>query len=336
MRKPLLGITLGDPAGIGPWVSVGAALDARVQKQCRPLLIGDAWVVQHFCQHPRLRVNAIIDINDYLTAKNTVNILHVPHPHIRTLSLGHPQKVSGESAALSIRTAVALAFQKRVAGIVTGPVSKESFQLAGLPFTGHTEMLSALSGVAHAEMVMAAGPLKTVLITRHIPFKDVFKHLSQKRIVSAVTTVDSWLKKQMPSKRKGSWALCGLNPHAGDNGLLGKEEKQFIAPAIKSLRSSGLKIEGPVPADAAWARHAAGQYDIVACLYHDQGMIPLKTMHPYSVVNITAGLPFVRTSPGHGTAFDLAKSKRPYAQADTTATIQAALSAIKLSVKNKV
>lgn len=329
MTRPFLAFTLGDPAGVGPWVAARAALDRRLRRLSRPLLVGDAWVVQRFCP-AAWRVHPIVDLDPYLDRPAVLNVFHVPHPRIRTLVLGRPQKVGGEAAALAIRAAVGLAIQRRVAAVVTGPVSKESFRLAGLPFPGHTEMLAALSGVREAEMVMAAGPLRTLLVTRHLPLKDVPGRLSARSIAAAVRRVDPWLRRALRLKRKTRWAVCGLNPHAGDNGLIGSEEKRTVAPAVRSLRRSGLRADGPLPADGAWAKHAAGLYDAVASLYHDQGMIPLKTLHPNRVVNITVGLPWVRTSPGHGTAYDLSRGRTPYARADPTATVEAALWALKI------
>ncbi len=327
-KRPFLALTLGDPAGIGPWVGAAAARDPRVTRLCRPVLVGDAWVIRRFVSLPGLAVRPIADLSEY--RPGAVNVLHVPHPHIRALALGRPQKIAGEAAALAIRTAAALALQKRVAAVVTGPVSKESLHLAGLPFPGHTEMLASLSGVPRTEMLMAAGPLRALLLTRHLPLKDVPRRLTRASLVEALRWADPRLARVLGLKRRPRWAVCGLNPHAGDNGLLGDEEQRVVSPAVRDLRAKGVRAEGPLPADVAWAKHAAGQYDVVACLYHDQGMIPLKTLHPRGVVNVTLGLPWVRTSPGHGTAFDLAQGARPYRGADPAATVEAALWALEI------
>jgi 4-hydroxythreonine-4-phosphate dehydrogenase len=246
------------------------------------------------------------------------------------LILGKPQKVSGESAALAVRTAVALAQTRRVAAVVTGPVSKESFKAAGLPFAGHTEMLAALSGAGPVEMLMTAQNLRALLVTRHIPLNEVSRRLTTESLVDSVSRADRWIRSAW-GLRRPSWIVCGLNPHAGDNGLLGREEIRTVIPAVKRLRKKGLNAVGPLPADAAWAKHRAGAYDFVACLYHDQAMIPLKVAAARDVVNVTAGLPFIRTSPGHGTAFDLAKARPPFLRADPEATVQACLTALRLA-----
>lgn len=330
MGRPFLAITLGDPAGCGPWVGARAALDARVARQSKPLLVGDAWVVHRFVRLPQLRVTPITDLSEY-TENGSVNVLHVPHPGIRKLILGRPQKVGGESAALAIRTAVSLAQTGRVIAMVTGPVSKESFKAAGLPFPGHTEMLAALSGSGPVEMIMMAEKLRTLLVTRHLPLKDVPGALSVRGIVDSVVRANRWARSALGLKRP-RWVLCGLNPHAGDHGLLGKEEHRIVGPAATALRRKGIRLDGPLPADSAWAKHRSGTYDLVASLYHDQGMIPLKVCAPRAVVNVTAGLPFVRTSPGHGTAFDLAKDRPPYKRADPEPTVQACLAALRMSI----
>ncbi len=326
MVKPFLAITTGDPAGCGPWVGARAALDKRVLAHARPVLVGDAWVVHRFFRAFPVPVAVLTDLSEYDCRPHRLNILHVPHPRIASLILGKPQKVSGESAALAVRTAVALAQTGRVAAVVTGPVSKESFKAAGLPYAGHTEMLAALSGSGPVEMLMTAQNLRALLVTRHIPLCEVSRQLTAKTLVDSVLRADRWIRSAW-GMRRPSWIVCGLNPHAGDNGLLGREEIRTVIPAVKLLRKKGILATGPIPADAAWAKHRAGASDFVACLYHDQAMIPLKVAAPRDVVNVTAGLPFIRTSPGHGTAFDLA----PFRRADPEATVQACLTALRLA-----
>jgi 4-hydroxythreonine-4-phosphate dehydrogenase len=308
---------------VGAW----AALDPRVTRRARPVLVGDAWVLHRFVRTKNLRVSPLADLTEYSEKPGVVNVLHVPHPDIRTLILGRPQKVGGESAALAVRTAVSLALTGRVAALVTGPASKESFKAARLPFPGHTEMLAALSGSGPVEMIMIAESLRTVLITRHLPLKEVPGALTEKTVVGSIVRANRWAQSALGLKRP-RWVLCGLNPHAGDNGLLGKEERTIGSPSVAALRRKGIRVDGPLPADIAWAKHRSGDYDMVASLYHDQGMIPLKVCSPWAVVNATAGLPFVRTSPGHGTAFDLAKDRPPFKRANPEPTVQACLAAL--------
>jgi 4-hydroxythreonine-4-phosphate dehydrogenase len=330
MNRPFLAITLGDPAGCGPWVGARAAADRRVLRRCKPLLVGDAWVLHHFVRLKNVRVSPLTNLSDYSEKPGVLNVLHVPHPHIRTLGLGRAQKTGGQSACLAVRAAVDLAQSGKVTAVVTGPVSKESFKAAGVPFLGHTEMLAALSAAGPVEMIMMAESLRTLLVTRHLPLKNVPRALTVRTIVDSVSRADRWARSALGLKHP-HWAMCGLNPHAGDNGLLGSEERRVVAPAVAALRRKDILVEGPLPADSVWAKHRAGTYDMVASLYHDQGIIPLKVCAPRSIINATAGLPFVRTSPGHGTAFDLAKGRPPYGQADPEPTVQACLAALNFS-----
>lgn len=329
-NRPFLAITLGDPAGCGPWVGARAAADPRVTRKARPVLVGDAWVLHRFVRTPRLSITPLTDLAEYSEKPGGINVLHVPHPAIRTLRLGQPQKVGGQSACLAVRTAVALAQTGKAAAVVTGPVSKESFKAAGVPYPGHTELLAAISGAGPVEMIMMAGALRTLLVTRHIPLAQVPRRLTVRTLVDSVVRADRWARSALGLKHP-RWVVCGLNPHAGDHGLLGTEEQRRIAPAVAALRKKSVRVDGPLPADSAWAKHRAGDYDLVASLYHDQGMIPLKVCAPRAVVNATAGLPFVRTSPGHGTAFDLANGRPPYSGADPEATVQACLAALEFA-----
>jgi 4-hydroxythreonine-4-phosphate dehydrogenase len=310
-------------------------LNDGLRRRCRPLLVGDAAVVERFVRRPGLGVRPILSLDDYRQTPGVVTILHVPHPEIRTLRLGRPQKVGGESAALAIRTAATLALAGRVGAVVTGPVSKESLHLARVPYPGHTELLAALSGVNDVDMLMAArrpdgrDHLRALLLTRHIPLMSVADRLKPAALAGSIRRVDAWLRGQIRGRRP-RWALCGLNPHAGDGGLLGREEITRLTPLVKMLHSSRVTVAGPLPADVAWAKHVRGEFDVVACLYHDQGMIPLKALNPAGVVNVTVGLPWVRTSPGHGTAFDVAGGPQPHRRADPTATREAAHMALDL------
>lgn len=312
---------MGDPAGLGPRVGLLAALHPSVRRRCRPLLVGDVRALEPHLAPTAPRLNVFPGFREHGFRPGRLNVLDAPHLHFDQLKIGEPSRLAGELALKAIHTVMPWLRNRTVAGLVTGPVSKESLQMAGSPHAGHTELLQEAAGAKRVEMLMTAGPLNGLLITRHRPLKSVADALTADDIVAAVRLADKFLRGRSP--RKVRWALCGLNPHAGDNGLLGDEEKTTVIPAARRLRASGISIEGPLPADVAWARHAQGDFDACACLYHDQGMIPLKTLYPKKLVNVTVGLPFIRTSPGHGTAFDLARGRPPFAAADPTATIQA-------------
>jgi 4-hydroxythreonine-4-phosphate dehydrogenase len=211
-------------------------------------------------------------------------------------------------------------------GVVTAPIAKDWWAACGYGYRDHTERLAECSADGSAEMVLGVPSrnLWCVLATRHLPLKEAVRRLDESSVVSAARALDSALRTL--GFRRPRLALCGLNPHAGEGGLIGGEEKSILVPALKSLRREGLKLDGPLPADSAWRLHVEGAYDGLVCLYHDQALIPLKTVGGLSGVNWTVGLPFTRTSPAHGTAWEAARGGR----IDASATIEAARLAARL------
>jgi len=293
---------MGDPAGIGPWMAGQCALSPRIRRLCTPLVIGDAWVLK---QWPGLkaRIRPVIHAEEAANSPRVINVLHVPHPGIKALRRGRPSALSGEAAALFLRVGVALALQGRVKGLMTGPVSKESLWMAGLRVGGQTEFLAQLSGARSPEMLMMAGSLRIILATRHVPLSKVPSVLTSEGIEDCVARAAEAVRIHF-SIRRPRIGICGLNPHAGDGGILGEEEQQIIRPAVQRL-SRHYTVHGPIAADALLRDAAKGCYDLVAAMYHDQALIALKMYDSDKVVNMTIGLPFPRVSPGHGTAFDL-------------------------------
>ncbi|MBI5595205.1 MAG: 4-hydroxythreonine-4-phosphate dehydrogenase PdxA [Elusimicrobia bacterium] len=231
-----------------------------------------------------------------------------------------PNPRGGRASFQSLEAALRLAGKGLADGIVTAPISKEAWKSAAVPFHDHTEYLGKMAGAPETTMMLMAGELRAVLATRHIPLSEVPARLSVREIVSTGRQAARALRESLGISRP-KLGLCALNPHAGEGGLLGSEEERLLKPAVKELLRSGLAISGPIPADTAWAEHAEGRYDALIALYHDQALIPLKLRSRYGVVNWTIGAPLVRTSPGHGTAFDVAGK----GNADPTATIAAAL-----------
>lgn len=266
IRKPRLVITLGDPAGIGPEIVARAVRDLRVRAVCHPIVVGA-----------------------------------IPSP----LQTGKPSRIAGRAAIGALEEAVALIQSGQADAMVTAPVSKESFALADYGFPGHTEWLAQKSKAKSIAMLMVAGPLRTILMTRHVPLSRVSRTLTRSVIEEsarlAYDFVKTILKKSAPRI-----ALCGLNPHAGDNGILGTEEQRVMRPAVTALRRRGISVTGPLSSDVVFKDMVKGVYDLALAAYHDQGMIPLKVHAPERMVNITLGLPYIRTSPAHGTAYDLA------------------------------
>ncbi len=303
-RLPALLFTCGDPAGIGPELAVAAALSSRVRRACVPILVGELAVFRRAGWKPGLA--PLVDTRLGLTPP----------------AKGRSSAVGGKLSFASFRLAVRLAARGVAAGVVSAPISKKSWAMAGLPYPDHTEYLRELCPRADAQMILGAPSqgLWCVLATRHIPTAKVAKLLSVDSIVSSAVTLRRALI--LIGRKNPTLGLCAFNPHAGEDGLLGPEEARILAPAAKR---AGL--QGPIAADTAWRWHTEGKLDGLVCLYHDQALIPLKTAAGLGIVNWTAGLPFIRTSPGHGTGFDIAGKRK----ADPSATIEAALLAASLA-----
>jgi 4-hydroxythreonine-4-phosphate dehydrogenase len=310
--KPVIAFTSGDPSGIGPEVVMEALRRGRMPRSCRPLLVGEAGVWRRAGWRP-----GVIPVWD-------TGLGLKPPPYGRITQAG------GAASFAAVEAAARLAGRGLVDAIVTAPINKEAWSLAGVPYRDHTEYLRFVTG-ADAQMILAAPQrgLWCVLATRHVPLARVSGALSQARVLAAARTLEKALRQV--GARRPRLVLCAFNPHAGEGGLLGREERGMLVPAVRSARRAGFSLSGPLPADAAWRLHAEGGCDGLVCLYHDQAMIGLKAVAGLGVVNWTAGLPFVRVSPGHGTAFDVAGRRR----ADPSATILAAELAAGLCAKRR-
>jgi 4-hydroxythreonine-4-phosphate dehydrogenase len=289
---------------------MGALRAGRLSELCRPLLVGETSVWRRAGWRP----GAIPVWDTGLGLK--------PPPY------GRVTKAGGVISFAALTAAVRLAGRKLIDAVVTAPISKEAWNLAGVPYRDHTEYLRSVTG-ADAQMILAA-PQKgiwCILATRHVPLARVSGALSPAKVLAAARILDRSLR--LVGIKRPRLGLCALNPHAGENGLLGKEERDLLIPAMRSARRTGLALSGPLPADAVWRWHVEGGCDGLVCLYHDQAMIGLKAVAGLGVVNWTAGLPFVRVSPGHGTAFDAAGGRR----GKPSSMIAAALLAVRLCPK---
>jgi 4-hydroxythreonine-4-phosphate dehydrogenase len=268
-NKPIIGITMGDPKGIGPEVIRKALAAPAIRRICRPVIFGDAVFF------------------DWKKAK--------------PLS---PEEC-GQLSGFYIEQAFHAVSRRQIDAIVTAPISKENLQKAGYRYPGHTEFLAALAGVRHVRMMMAGPRLKVALVTIHEPLKKISSLLSVPLILKTIEITHRSLKERFRIKRPRI-ALAALNPHAGEAGIFGDEEKKIIAPAVERAKREKIIASGPYPPDTVFYRAAKGEFDAVVAMYHDQGLIPLKLLHFEEAVNITLGLPFIRTSVDHGTAFDIA------------------------------
>jgi 4-hydroxythreonine-4-phosphate dehydrogenase len=286
MRLPRIAITSGDPAGIGPEIADRAAGDERVRSVCEPVVYAD-------------RVTAF--------------------------EPGRLSAAAGRAAYELIVRAVGDARAGRVHAIATAPVNKEAFRLAGLPWSGHTDLLAYLTGAPQVAMMFFSEALRVVLATVHVPLADVPRLLTPALMESTIALTARELPRFGFDRPR--IAVAGLNPHAGEHGLFGREEEESIAPAIARCRAAGIHVSGPFPADTVFVRAQRGEFDVVIACYHDQGLIPVKLVAFGQAVNVTLGLPIVRTSVDHGTAFDIAGK----GIADAGSMIAAVLLAAKLA-----
>ncbi|MFI5363185.1 MAG: PdxA family protein [Elusimicrobiota bacterium] len=307
-RPKVLAFTCGDPAGVGPRAALAAVRAGALPRGVSPLFVGEREVWRRAGRRPS--DGPILD---------TLMGLRAPAD-------GRPAADGGRISAASFEAAIGLAARGLAAGIVTAPIAKDSWAAAGYPFRDHTDRLARCAPSGEAEMVLGVPSrrLWCALATRHLPLREAVRRLDVASVAGAARALDAALRRL--GKKRPRLALCGLNPHAGEGGLIGGEEKSILAPAAAALRREGLSIDGPLPADSAWRLHVEGAYDGLVCLHHDQALIPLKALGGLCGVNWTVGLPFVRTSPAHGTGWDAARTGR----IDPSATIEAARLAARL------
>lgn len=301
MKK--IAITMGEPAGIGPEVIAGALSSFRV-RGCCPVVVGNAEIIKDAVRLTGLplKLRAVKNIRQVKHEQDVINLLNIPSRV--TAKKGSPSKSAGIAVVKYIQKAAELARKNEVHAVVTAPISKESLKLAGHPWPGHTELLAELTSAKECAMMFVSDKLKLILCTIHIPLKDVPNKITKSVVVK---TIKLALKgAAMMGMRNARIAVAGLNPHAGESGIMGSEEMRAILPAIEHSQAEGVRVSGPYPPDVVFYKALKSEFDIVVCMYHDQGLIPFKTLSFESGVNVTVGLPIIRTSPDHGTAFDIA------------------------------
>lgn len=321
--KPVIAITIGDFNGIGPEVALKAAAHPAVRKICVPLLVGPLNVFEHLAA--KLKVRLKLQKAIFPVPQNTTTyVVDVGDGIWADVQPGIVSRAAGKSAGAAIERAIELCVQGEARAMVTAPVSKQALRLAGYDFPGQTEMVTLLSRSSHVAMMLVSDVMRVGLVTIHLPVSMIPQHLTKEKIVEKATVVHEALRTNYGIKNP-QIAILGLNPHAGENGTFGSEETMIIKPAIEDLRSSAVNVEGPFAADAFFGKKAYRDYDAVLAMYHDQGLIPLKMSSFGKAVNFSAGLKIIRTSPDHGTAFDIAGKGK--------ADISSMVEAIKLAVK---
>jgi len=307
--KPLLGITLGDPAGIGPEIILRALSVEELYNCCRPVVIGDGEVLAHeksaYNLHPSIkRIDSISDADFEL---GTIDLLDLDNIEVRTLRMGEAQAVAGRAAYQYVEKAVRLAVSGEIHGIVTALLNKEALNKAGYRYPGHTEILVELTGTKDFAMMFITPRLRVILLTIHLPLREVCDLIEGERVLKRIEMADEALKTLGVDEPR--IAVAGLNPHAGESGIFGREEIEEIRSAIEQAKGKGLDVTGPLPPDTVFWRAQKGDFDIVVAMYHDQGCIPIKLLGFEVGVNVTVGLPIIRTSVDHGTAFRHARER---------------------------
>lgn len=341
-ERPILAITMGDPAGIGPEIVVKALVKREVYELCRPLVVGNTEVIKQATDIAKkdLRINKISDVKQAVFEHGTIDVMETGEIDVHTLEHGKVNAGCGKAAGDCIAKAIELAVKGEVDGTVTAPIHKESLNLGGYNYAGHTEFYADRTGTKKYSMLLAHGNFRVVHVTTHVPLREVSNKVKRERVLEVIQIAhNACVDLGIANPRVG---VAGLNPHAGDGGMFGREEIDEISPAIEEARKSGMIVEGPIPADTIFSKAKGGMYDIVVAMYHDQGHIPMKfdgfkwddkykKWESVSGVNVTLGLPIIRASVDHGTAF----GKAGKGTANPQSMIEAISIAVQMALSKK-
>jgi 4-hydroxythreonine-4-phosphate dehydrogenase len=336
MDRPILGITMGDPASIGPEIAAKALAEPFVYRQARPFVIGDRNVMADALRITKLplTLHPITALGEARFTHGTLDVLDLHNVDMAKLEYGKVSAMCGKASVEYIERGITMALAKEIDAVVTGPIHKESINQAGCPHPGHTEIFGAMTKTKDYAMMLVSEDFRVVHVSTHVSLRQAIERTKKTRVLTVIRLADRALKALGIAQPK--IAVAGLNPHAGEHGLFGDEEIKEIIPAIEEARTEGIKVDGPIAPDTVFGRARGGLYDIVVCMYHDQGHVPLKTLGftfdkatqkwtSVSGVNVTLGLPIIRTSVDHGTAFGKAGKG--------TAAHQSMLDAIDVAIK---
>ncbi len=315
--KPILAITMGDPAGVGPEIAAMAFANNKLHKVCHPILIGNTAVMQKAIELTNVEVslNKIDNVEDAKFDSQYMNVIHLEVENYAEIEYGKISAASGDLAFRAVQLAIELAMEKKVDGTVTCPIHKGAINLAGHHFSGHTEIYAQYTKTPKYAMLLADDAIKVIHVSTHVSLREACDRVKKDRVLEVIHLLNEGLNRiGIVNPRIG---VAGLNPHSSDGGLFGWEEEKEIIPAINDARKEGIDVEGPVPPDTLFALANGGKYDGCVAMYHDQGHIPFKVvgfqwdqetgkMKSVKGVNITLGLPIIRTSVDHGTAFEIA------------------------------
>ncbi|MBT9780095.1 4-hydroxythreonine-4-phosphate dehydrogenase PdxA [Clostridium sp. MCC353] len=342
-NRPVIGITMGDPAGIGPEITVKALADPKIYETCRPVVIGDASVMEQAAAIVRkegITIHPVQELSEAVYEYGIIDVYDKKLTDLKGLKLGEVSAVAGESAFQYVKEVIRLAMEGKVDATVTNALNKEAINLAGHNYSGHTEIYADFTGTKKYTMMLAHENIRVVHVSTHVSLREACDRVKKDRVLEVIRIADQAVKELGIENPK--IGVSGLNPHSGENGLFGREEIEEIIPAIEAAKEEGICAEGPVPPDTIFSKARGGWYDIVVAMYHDQGHIPLKLVgfvydrekgkwEAVAGVNITLGLPIIRTSVDHGTAFDQAGK----GTANELSLVNAIDYAVKLSASKK-
>jgi len=314
--RPILGLTMGDPAGIGPEICLRALREPQMLARCTPILFGDVPVLNRVAKtagiaDANFRAISVAELADFFEINEPL-IVDCNAIDAATIVPGQVSAACGKAGYTYIEHAIKAALAGKIDGVVTAPIHKESLNLSGVKFPGHTEIFTALTGTKRSCMMLYSDKLTVSMCTTHIGYHEVPAKLSVDRVLNVIELTAQAMRQLRG--RDPLVGVCGLNPHAGEHGLFGnREEENFVEPAVQQARERGIRVEGPLVPDAAFTTGQRKKFDAIVTLYHDQGHIPFKMLAFDTGVNITLGLPIIRTSVDHGTAFDIAWQGRAQA-----------------------
>ncbi|MFY9269062.1 MAG: 4-hydroxythreonine-4-phosphate dehydrogenase PdxA [Candidatus Manganitrophaceae bacterium] len=306
-HRPIIAVTMGDPCGVGPEVIVKGFMDRSLSAVCRPVIIGNTrWMAEAAARFaPGLIIRPIKAISEATFQEAVIDLFDPTGQPLPTLEYGKIDPKAAAAAFEAIQCAAALALRGDIDGIATAPIHKEGMKGIGFPFPGHTEFFADFAKADRFAMMMVGGGLRITLTTIHLALKKAIAELRKETILEAIRLTDTALQSDFGIQAPRT-AVAALNPHAGESGIFGEEEKRVVLPAVEAAQQEGMSVFGPYPADTLFHQLKEGRFDAAVSLYHDQALIPIKLLAFGNAVNVTIGLPFIRTSVDHGTAYDIA------------------------------
>lgn len=302
--KPLLGITIGDPAGIGPEISLKAAVSAELSGIASIVILGSRTILDYYKDLLKIQVPIKEISTPEEFEEGFINLLPMKALDLNAFKIGRVSPLCGRAAYDYLEAGIKLAVKGKISAIATAPINKEALHRAGLNFAGHTEILAKLTETPNYAMMLVCENFRVIHVTTHVPLRKACDLIKKERVYRTIKLAHEAVK--MMGILNPATAVAGLNPHAGESGIFGYEDQEEILPAVQMARKEGLKVFGPLPPDTVFLKALKGEYDAVVAMYHDQGHIPIKLLGFETGVNITVGLPIIRTSVDHGTAFDIA------------------------------